>query len=104
MVTLLTTYLPVSAALTNFSYLPSDQTAYTATSAAGQRGTLFVPVGTPADYPRVYGGAPSTSTRWKTLVVAHLSGGRPTGTTSHAPSTWLTASPGPPHTPLRAGP
>src|SRR5689334_23890973 len=56
MVTLLTTYLPVSAALTNFSYLPSDQTAYTATSAAGQRGTLFVPVGTPADYPRVYGG------------------------------------------------
>src|SRR5689334_139926 len=103
MVTLLTTYLPVSAALTNFSYLPSDQTAYTATSAAGQRGTLFVPVGTPADYPRVYGGAPSTSTRWKTLVVAHLSGDSPNGTTSQVPSTSLTASSGLPYNAVRAG-
>jgi len=90
----LTTYEPVSAALTDISYLPPDQTPYTATSATGQRMTIFHPDGTPADYSDVYGPNATSATRWKTLLVLNLSGNGANGTTSAAPSSSLTSANG----------
>lgn len=74
------------------SYIPPDQTAYTATSSAGQQFAIYYPDGHPGNYPDVYGPNADERTPWKCVLVKALSGNGSDGTTSASTNAGSSAS------------